>query len=390
MVSAARYFHSRNFWKHLPVLIIGVLAGYLVAYNRPLIQQSISTTSIESIAGPLQHPVRAAIVALVRNSDLFGLRLAMRQLEDRFNRNHQYPYIFLNDVPFTEEFKQGVQALTKAEVKFGELDEQSWGIPSWIDQERYEEVKRVAQYPHGNKDSYRKMCRFQAGYLHRHPLLRDLEYYWRIEPDVEYFCDIDYDPFVFMKQNGIKYGWNIAMTEFMDTIKTLWNTTKEFIEKNPDLIADKNMLEWLVDGDNGYGGCHFWSNFEIVDLSFYRSQAYQQYFDYLDRAGGFFYERWGDAPVHSLAAAMFLDADQIHYFEDIGYFHPSVLSCPRGASKQGKCVCDDTRSFVQDGHCTVRYKQVRKKVLQPGEPYGVHDVHSGPVIMAEAYVGTGG
>lgn len=37
----------------------------------------------------------------------------------------------------------------------------------------------------------------------------------------------------------------------------------------------------------------------------------QAYFEHLDHSGGFFYERWGDAPVHSLAAAMFLNASEV-------------------------------------------------------------------------------
>lgn len=60
------------------------------------------------------------------------------------------------------------------------------------------------------------------------------------------------------------------------------------------------------DGGETYNRCHFWSNFEIGSLALWRSDAYLAYFDYLDKAGGFFYERWGDAPVHSIAAALFL------------------------------------------------------------------------------------
>lgn len=41
------------------------------------------------------------------------------------------------------------------------------------------------------------------------------------------------------------------------------------------------------------------------------------YFEHLDQAGGFFYERWGDAPVHSIAAALLLPKSQIHFFNDI-------------------------------------------------------------------------
>ena len=33
-----------------------------------------------------------------------------------------------------------------------------------------------------------------------------------------------------------------------------------------------------------------WSNFEITDMNFFRSEAYQAYFDFLDKKGGFYYE----------------------------------------------------------------------------------------------------
>ena len=41
------------------------------------------------------------------------------------------------------------------------------------------------------------------------------------------------------------------------------------------------------------------SNFEIGSFELFRNDLYQQYFEHLDKAGGFFYERWGDAPVRS-------------------------------------------------------------------------------------------
>jgi alpha 1,2-mannosyltransferase len=37
-------------------------------------------------------------------------------------------------------------------------------------------------------------------------LLDAYDYYWRIEPDVDYHCDIDYDVFRYMKDNNKKYG----------------------------------------------------------------------------------------------------------------------------------------------------------------------------------------
>jgi len=49
-------------------------------------------------------------------------------------------------------------------------------------------------------------CSFQSGFFFRHPLLDNFEYYWRVEPDVQYFCDVDYDVFQMMKDNKFKYG----------------------------------------------------------------------------------------------------------------------------------------------------------------------------------------
>jgi hypothetical protein len=55
------------------------------------------------------------------------------------------------------------------------------------------------------------LCRFQSGYFFRHPLLDEYEYYWRLEPYVDYYCKIDYDVFKYMKDNKKKYG-NINKT----------------------------------------------------------------------------------------------------------------------------------------------------------------------------------
>lgn len=80
----------------------------------------------------------AVIVSLVRNSELGAMRESMRDVENKFNRKFGYPWcveprrqlckiaddecrIFMNDVEFTAEFKEGVRAETRSEVTFCEL-----------------------------------------------------------------------------------------------------------------------------------------------------------------------------------------------------------------------------------------------------------------------------
>ena len=41
-----------------------------------------------------------------RNSDINGIMFSMKQLEDRFNKKFQYDYVFLNEQPFDQSFKE--------------------------------------------------------------------------------------------------------------------------------------------------------------------------------------------------------------------------------------------------------------------------------------------
>ncbi|CAM0139111.1 unnamed protein product [Umbelopsis sp. WA50703] len=222
-------------------------------------------------------PVRACFVVLVRNSELNGLLSSIRQLEDTFNRKFNYPYVFLNDDEFTPEFKDLTSAATSAKVEYGKVDAQMWGYPSFINQTLAAESRNqmaVTGIPYGGSESYRHMCRFQSGFFFRHPLLDQYDYYWRVEPDVDFTCQVDYDVFKFMRNNGKKYGFTIAFREFMGTVPTLWDTIRSFKRDHPE-VADKlpakrdSLINFVTD-DNGntYNGCHFWTNFEVSGYIF--------------------------------------------------------------------------------------------------------------------------
>lgn len=61
----------------------------------------------DDVVDPNQR-ANATFVILCRNSDLNGAVRSIRDIEDRFNRKYRYPYVFLNEEPFTEEFKECV------------------------------------------------------------------------------------------------------------------------------------------------------------------------------------------------------------------------------------------------------------------------------------------
>lgn len=90
-----------------------------------------------------------------------------------------------------------------------------------------------------------------------------------------------------------------------------------------------------------------WSNFEIGSLEWLRSKSYIDYFSSLDQDGGFFYERWGDAPVHSIAAATMLKREQIHFFNEIAYYHVPFTHCPSDEQTRLdlRCHCKPEENF---------------------------------------------
>uniref|UniRef100_A0A060T8N1 ARAD1C30184p n=1 Tax=Blastobotrys adeninivorans TaxID=409370 RepID=A0A060T8N1_BLAAD len=316
----------------------------------------------------------ATFVTLARNSDLDGLLDTIRSVEDRFNHKYHYDWVFLNEEPFSEKFKQHTSRLISGQVKYGVIDSNHWSYPDWINQTAAAEVREEMKQMdiiYGDSESYRHMCRFESGFFYRHPLMQDYRYYWRVEPDTSLHCDIDYDLFKFMRENDKSYGFTITLLEFPATVASLWDVTKNFIAHNPQFVAKDSLINFISnDLGNSYNLCHFWSNFEIADMEFWRSEAYTEYFDYLDQAGGFFYERWGDAPVHSLAASLFLNASQIHLFDDVGYTHPPFTHCPQNALERNlRCSCLPERSFDWEGYsCMRQYYRAQDIPLPEGVP----------------------
>ncbi|KAH3676208.1 hypothetical protein WICPIJ_009168 [Wickerhamomyces pijperi] len=358
----------------------------------------------------------ATLVVLARNSELEDVVKSMRNLERHFNQWYQYPWTLLNDDEFSDEFKEAVQQVTNAKVEFGRIPSELWDFPAGL-KDKYENVQLQGDrgIMYGSMESYHKMCRFYSGLFYKHPLVRKYEWYWRVEPDVEFFCDITYDPFLEMQKTGKKYGFTIIIKELYETVPNLFRFTKAFLKKESftpksawgllvdndkdfmlnikdkkkynlhlknifdyhglksrfkELLSttklvsklkdskykinsqDENVIDSLVSrlterghlptlqgesvGSESYNLLHFWSNFEIARVDLWDNPLYEKYFQYLESNGGFYKERWGDAPIHSIAVAFLLNLDELHYFRDIGYKHSTIGHCPSNSPHQLK------------------------------------------------------
>lgn len=135
------------------------------------------------------------------------------------------------------------------------------------------------------------------------------------------------DPFLKMIESNKTYGFTIAVKELRETVpnifryasayKRLNNITSQglwemFVEPQPPSEETKpesepGLPEEIMQSEPGqntlpdidpeamegekYNMCHFWSNFEIAKLSWFRSKEYNDFFEMMDRSGGFWMER---------------------------------------------------------------------------------------------------
>lgn len=112
----------------------------------------------------------AAIVMLARNKEFAEAQHSVASLERRFNRWFQYPYVFLNDEPWSEEFMSAIRETTNASTAFEVIPQESWTFPSWMDKDKAqasikEQGDRGVLY--AGLTTYHHMCRFFSGYAMR-------------------------------------------------------------------------------------------------------------------------------------------------------------------------------------------------------------------------------
>lgn len=269
-----------------------------------------------------------------------------------------YDFVFLNDKAFDPYFieKTSHYILSKVNrrcerlarklirIGYGLINNDVWDplhnmgeynpALSLCELEKGWEQQEMDNVLYGGSRSYRNMCRYQSMSFYKHPLLESYKYTVRMEPGVRYTCD--FDPFLELRENT-KYAFAISLLEYENTIPTLFDTYKKY----PLLRYEQADLRGFIQAADGYNRCHFWTNFEVISLDWVRSDAYNSLMEHFDKSGGFYLERWGDAPLRTLAVVETLGADEVQWL-DIGYFHNPFSSCPGSpeARKSRKCTCE--------------------------------------------------
>jgi mannosyltransferase len=132
-----------------------------------------------------------------------------------------------------------------------------------------------------------------------------------------------------MAEANKTYGFTIAVKELRETVPNIFRYASAYMRKNN--LKSKGLWEMFLErpeqeepkpeeeqkkdklpdeilltdpGENAlpevdpeamegekYNMCHFWSNFEIARLDWFRSKEYEDFFEMMDKSGGFWMER---------------------------------------------------------------------------------------------------
>jgi hypothetical protein len=69
-------------------------------------EERVEISANIAAAPPPRHLANATLFMLARNSDVDSAVNSVREVEDRFNRKYGYPWVFLNEEPFSDNFKR--------------------------------------------------------------------------------------------------------------------------------------------------------------------------------------------------------------------------------------------------------------------------------------------
>jgi hypothetical protein len=275
------------------------------------------------------------IVYLTRRAEIGSLRTSLSQLSRLLSNNPRPVVIF-------HEGDLGSNATQRSLIHI--LGSRT---PLAFQRIRFSNFTRPRSVHRTIPLSYYDMCRFFTLMLPNHPLLTLFSFYWRLDAHSYIFGPNPIeDPFEIMQKQQIQYAYIMANEEADHYDTALWLLFQHFLNDHclkPSTALRKTQRNWF----GRYSHAIIFTNFAIANVSLFRDHSQiRAWLHTVDRSGGIYRYRWGDAPIHTLALTQFIERDQIVRLRYFGYMHRREYVCANGI--EGNLCKEQVQPFLTD------------------------------------------
>eukprot|EP00656_Telonema_subtile_P013802 TRINITY_DN17016_c0_g1_i2.p1 TRINITY_DN17016_c0_g1~~TRINITY_DN17016_c0_g1_i2.p1 ORF type:complete len:1094 (+),score=263.27 TRINITY_DN17016_c0_g1_i2:74-3355(+) len=253
--------------------------------------------------------LKAAIYVLVNPARLTQLMMMLQQLHTNFNNEYKYPIVLFHDTPLSPEQRSAITRDGQwSWIKFEAIELSLSALEPELPAEEVPERTPCAP----TRLFYRHMCRFHAIEASRRMSELGFEWHWRMDDDSRLGAPVGYDVFELMATNKMLYSYLDVVQEEHKCVANLWELADVHLAKRK--LIPTFYHEWPE-------GVVFYNNFEISHHSVWESPEVQHWMQAVRTSRGIYTSRWGDAPIRTLAVAMFVDPLRVHRFSDLAYSH---------------------------------------------------------------------
>ena len=160
---------------------------------------------------------------------------------------------------------------------------------------------------------YRHMCHFFANDIFSRPELAGYDFYMRMDDDSFILSPLKFNVFELMRDKGYKYAYRVILKDRPHVCVGFGDLVKQYFCMRGHRLNYRLPPPYMI----------YYTNFEICDISWFKGRVWQEYFEAVDRAGGIWRHRWGDALIRYYGVVHLMEESSVYCLKQLHYHHQS-------------------------------------------------------------------
>jgi hypothetical protein len=318
-------------WKYIfTLLLVGTVVAYLMDRAHTFHRNSDGKFSSSifpwmvlgaTAEGP-KKLFKACVVYLMigTKTGVQTMAKTLEQFDEKISAplRHRYPAVVIHDGWATNEIQEKLRlSAKKSQVLFQFINtsDTPWMLAN---PEKYQIAECAF---HGR--SYRNMNRVFIRLMFESPIIKQFDYWMRLDLDITIESQIKLDPFAVMDAGGFDFGYVQCLRS--------WSCNAGLSGYFESYAAGMNVSDPPFFHEVKGRGLFLYGNFGIGRVALFTSPQYLRFAQHMDENGGILRHRWDDQHTYAAAIALFSSYRRMKAFtfEMLPFYH-------KGAKLHGK------------------------------------------------------